>query len=158
MIFTGAEIVAELEALEITHVIWVPDSVIGLWEPALESSAQLELLRVCREGEAWPLAAGLTVAGKRPILLMQSTGLFESGDALRNVIYDLELPAFAIVGARNYLDNNSQDSAKLYAESILQAWKLDYIIVENASQRDRMARHYKRCQSQNRPGIVLLAE
>ncbi len=158
MIFSGREIVAELETLGITHVIWVPDSVMGQWEPSLESSAQLELLRVCREGEAWPLAAGLMISGVRPILMMQSTGLFESGDALRNVVYDLKLPTFAIIGARNYLNEDSKDSAKVFCESILNAWTLDYVLIDTADNKGRLAEHYKSCQSKRCAGIALLAE
>jgi len=62
-----------------------------------DKSHALTLLRVCREGEAWPLAAGLHLGGQSPLVIMQVTGLFESGDALRNVLFDLKLPIFAIL-------------------------------------------------------------
>jgi sulfopyruvate decarboxylase TPP-binding subunit len=75
--FTGPEIAATLTELGITHVVWVPDTAIGPWENALESSPLLKLIRVCREGEAWPLAAGLHLGGKTPLVVMQTTGLFE---------------------------------------------------------------------------------
>src|SRR5262245_16380002 len=101
--FTGEEIVAALLQVGITHVVWVPDSTIGPWERALQSSPQIKLIRVCREGEAWPLAAGLHLGGKVPLVLMQCTGLFESGDALRNVLFDLKLPILSLVGVRNAL-------------------------------------------------------
>src|SRR5262245_27843822 len=114
--FTGPEIVATLEELGITHVIWVPDSATGPWESSLESSNLLKLVRVCREGEAWPLAAGLRLGGASPLIVMQTTGLFESGDALRNVVFDLKLPIFALVGVRNGLAPQSRDSAKVFAE------------------------------------------
>ena len=94
--FSGSEISAVFADLQLTHVVWLPDSVMGRWEEDLES-APPELIRVCREGEAWPLAAGLLLAGQRPIVLMQTTGLFESGDALRNVLYDMQLPLFALL-------------------------------------------------------------
>ena len=42
----------------VTHVIWIPDSELGTWEPALSSDADLRLIRVCREGEAIAVAAG----------------------------------------------------------------------------------------------------
>ena len=83
--FTGQEIVHTLEQLGVSHVVWVPDSTFGTWEADLEASRRLELLRVCREGEAWPLAAGLQLGGQSPLIMMQTTGLFESGDALLEV-------------------------------------------------------------------------
>src|SRR5690348_5115113 len=116
LMFTGPEFVAALLEIGITHVVWVPDSTIGPWEAALESSRELKLIRICREGEAWPLAAGLYLGGKVPLVLMQCTGLFESGDALRNVLLDLKLPILSIIGVRNALVPDSRDSAKLYAE------------------------------------------
>ena len=91
--------------LGITHVVWLPDSAIGPWEQALDRPGTLELVRVCREGEAWAIAAGLHLAGMRPLVMIQNTGLFESGDAMRNVLFDLRLPLAAIVGYRSFLDS-----------------------------------------------------
>ena len=59
--FSGEEIVATLESMQVSHVVWLPDSTLGTWESELEASQSLQLVRVCREGEAWPLAAGLLV-------------------------------------------------------------------------------------------------
>ena len=134
MIFSGADIVAELTRLEVTHLIWIPDSDIGRWETDLESS-DIDLVRVCREGEAWPLAAGLIVGGQSPVVALQTTGLFESGDALRNVVHDLQLPVFAIIGARSWMNAQSRDSAKTYADPILRAWQLDCVLVESEADR-----------------------
>lgn len=157
MIFSENEIVTELTQLNITHVIWIPDSDLGQWESALESSP-IKLIRVCREGEAWPLAAGLLVGGQHPIVVMQTTGLFESGDALRNVVHDLKMPIFAIVGARNWLTHDSQDSAKKFGEPILRAWEIDYVIVDSKAHRSQLQFHYRQCQAAQKPGIVLVAE
>lgn len=157
MIFTGPEIVTELTQLGISHLIWVPDTDLGQWESDLDSSA-IELVRVCREGEAWPLAAGLIVGGKTPIVAIQTTGLFESGDAMRNVVHELRLPVFAIIGARNWLNSGSNDSAKKFAEPILKAWDVDFATIEIESDRPRLQEHYRHCQANNKPGAILLAE
>ena len=82
--FSGDEVAELIAELGVTHVIWLPDSGLGPWETALENSSAFRLLRVAREGEAWGLAAGLHIGGKQPLVVMQTTGLFESGDALRN--------------------------------------------------------------------------
>src|SRR2546421_10620194 len=133
--FTGPEIAITLTELGVTHVIWVPDSTTGTWEEALDSSPALRLIRVCREGEAWPLAAGLHLGGKTPLVLMQSTGLFESGDALRNVLFDLALPIFALIGVRNALVSDSRDSARTFAEPILKAWGIPYVWIRRPGDR-----------------------
>ncbi len=156
--FSGPEIVEVLENLGITHVIWVPDSTTGPWEPALMSATKLKLVRVCREGEAWPLAAGLFMGGQRPLVLMQTTGLFESGDALRNVLFDLQLPIFAIIGVRNALVADSRDSAKTFAEPILKAWGIDCAWIREPAHMPHLARHYLACQAAKRAGAAILAE
>ena len=89
---------------------------------------------------------------------MQTTGFFEAGDALRNVIHDLRLPLFAIVGARNWLTPGSTDSAKMFAEPILSAWRVSYTVIDDCEHKDRLASHYQVCKTAGVAGIVLLAE
>jgi sulfopyruvate decarboxylase TPP-binding subunit len=158
MFFSGPEIVSTLADLGVTHVVWLPDSALGPWEQALESSPELRLLRVCREGEAWPLAAGLYLGGAWPIIMMQTTGLFESGDALRNVLYDLQLPLFAILGARSWLVEGTKDSVRRFTQPILDAWGLDYILVASAGDKPSLAQHYRRCREAKKAGAAMLAE
>jgi sulfopyruvate decarboxylase TPP-binding subunit len=156
--FTGPEIVEMLEGMGITHVVWVPDSATGLWEPALEASRRIHLIRVCREGEAWPLAAGLHLGGMNPLIIMQTTGLFESGDALRNVLFDLKLPLYALIGVRNGLVANSRDSARTFAEPILKAWGLDCLWIAQPEDKPKLAWHWQACRQSRRAGAALLAE
>ena len=156
--YSANEIVAELTRLGISHVVWVPDSVIGEWEHALAASPAIELVRVCREGEAWPLAAGLLVGGKAPLVMMQTIGLFESGDAMRNVLFDMKLPVFALVGARGWLSPHSDDSARRFAEPILRAWEIDFVIIATPADKPRFAEHYLKCHAAGMPGMALMAE
>lgn len=158
MIFSGSEIAAEFASLGVTDIVWLPDSALGPWESDLESHPQLRLLRVCREGEAWPLAAGLFLGGRSPVVMMQTTGLFESGDALRNVLFDLKLPLFAFFGARSWLVENSRDTAKQFTEPILQAWGLDYALISGPQDKPRLAESYRRCQQTQQPAAILMAE
>ena len=61
--YSGEEIADSLERLGITHVVTVPDSTIGQWQSEIDSRETLEVVRVCREGEAWEVAAGLYLGG-----------------------------------------------------------------------------------------------
>ena len=158
MFISGDEIVSVLTQLGMTHVIWIPDTSLGTWESALDASPDIDLLRVCREGEAWPLAGGLILGGKTPIVMMQTTGFFESGDALRNIVFDLKLPVITIIGARNWLNSGSTDTAKTFAEPILQAWNLDYQIVASSDDKPKLADWLSRSLKMEKPGVVLLAE
>ena len=152
---TIAEFIA---SLGVTHVVWLPDSTLGPWETALTDSTQVELVRVCREGEIWPLAAGLYLGGQTPLVMMQSTGLFESGDALRNILFDLGLPLFALIGYRSFLVEESADTAKKFLEPILAAWGLDHTLIRDSEDLPRLAEFYQSCCRASRPGVALLAE
>src|SRR5439155_19098684 len=129
-----------------THVVWLPDSELGTWEVALTAQDGLPLVRVCREGEAFAVAAGLHLGGKHPVIVIQCTGLFEAGDALRNVIHDLKLPIFLIVGVRNYhahQKGQTIDSCPLFTEPIFQAWQIPYSVLDDQATADELARAYR---------------
>lgn len=157
---SGPEIVECLEAVGVTHVVWVPDSTFGLWDADLRNAKTIRLVGVCREGEAWTIAAGLHLGGARPLVVIQCTGLFESGDALRNALHDYQLPLMAMIGYRSYLSQDALpgDTAAVFTEPILKAWNLDYLFVDEASKKSQIAQHYIDCRAHGKPGIVLLAE
>lgn len=158
--FSAREFVDALRVMGITHVVGVPDSTLGEWFPAIRQSSQISLVSVCREGEAWGVAAGLFVGGASPVVLIQCTGLFESGDALRNAIHDYGLPLFGIIGYRSYLSQSSLpgDTARIFTEPILDAWRLDTVLIDSAETKPLLAAHYRACRDENKPGIALIAE
>ena len=93
----GPAVVEALQACGVTHVVWIPDSHLGRWEPELRAAGTPRLVRATREGEAVGIAGGLLLGGARPLVMIQCTGLFEAGDALRNVVHDLKLPLKLLV-------------------------------------------------------------
>jgi len=157
----GPSVVAALKECDVTHAVWIPDTELGRWEPALRADPDLQLIRVCREGEAIAVAAGLLLGGKRPIVLIQCTGLFEAGDALRNALHDLKLPLFLVVGVRSYYlhqQGKSWDSCPVFTEPIMKAWQIPYVILDNRHNAADLAAAYRQAQAENRAGAVLLAE
>lgn len=158
--FTGNEIVDLLDRLNVTHVVWLPDSTLGQWETALRDAERLHVVNVCREGETWPVAAGLHLGGARPMVMIQCTGLFESGDALRNALHDYRLPLSAIVGYRSFLNQETLpgDTCLTFAEPVLRAWNIDYRLIAERGQFEEMATHFETCRRESKPGVALLAE
>ena len=157
----GPAVAAALKRCGITHAIWIPDSEIGTWEPALSGAAGLTLLRVCREGEAFALAAGLHMGGMKPIVILQCTGLFEAGDSLRNVIHDMKVPIFFIVGIRSYYlhqQGATADTCPIFTEPIMRAWQVPYVVLDQRSSADDLANAYLQAQTEKRAGAVLIAE
>ena len=158
--FTGEQISELFEQLGITHVVTVPDSTVGQWQDAIERRGATRIVRVCREGEAWQVAAGLTLGGAKPIVLIQCTGLFESGDALRNAVHDWKLPIFSMIGYRSYLNQDTLpgDTCLVFTEPVLDAWKIDYKLITSSSQFSSLAEHYHGCRDAQRAGAILIAE
>src|ERR1043166_4411923 len=158
--FSDRQISTLLARLRVTHVVTVPDSTIGRWEPAIAGTEGVRLVRVCREGEAWAVAAGLHLGGKRPLVMIQCTGLFESGDALRNALHDWKLPIPCVIGYRSYLNQDllPGDTCLEFTERILDAWKLDYRLITAPGQLDLMRDHLAACRAAGRPGAALIAE
>ena len=157
----GPAIAAALKACGATHVIWIPDSELGQWDAALSSTPGLQLIRVCREGEAFAVAAGLYLGGQQPIILLQCTGLFEAGDALRNIIHDLKLPLFFVVGVRSWnthQQGRSADTCPVFTEPILQAWRIPYTFLERDKLAEQLAAAYRQARSERRAAAVLLPE
>lgn len=159
MTITGAAVAEVLRTMAISHVVTVPDGTIGRWEADIEG-AGIRLVRVCREGEAWAVAGGLHLGGAAPLVMIQCTGLFESGDALRNMLHEWKLPLYAIVGYRSYLnqENLPGDTSLVFTEPILAAWKLDVRFIKEGSELAGMANHYRDCQAASLPGVALIAE
>ena len=158
--FSGEQVAGLLKELGVTHVITVPDSTIGRWEAAIEQSGSVRLVRVCREGEAWQVAAGLHLGGATPLVMIQCTGLFESGDALRNVLHDWKLPVFAIIGYRSYLDQAKLpgDTCLVFTEPVLDAWRIDYRLITSPSQLGAIRDHFISCRGEGRAGAALIGE
>src|SRR5262249_29383527 len=145
----------------ITHVIWIPDSELGTWEEALSTATGLQLLRVCREGEAFALAAGLHLGGQRPLIVLQCTGLFEAGDALRNLLHDLKLPLFFVVGVRSWYAQEQgapTDTCPVFTEPILRAWQVPYVVLDRRHAAADLAAAYLQARTEQRAGAVLIAE
>jgi sulfopyruvate decarboxylase TPP-binding subunit len=157
----GPSVAAALQDCGITHVVWIPDSDVGTWEAALLTTPGLRLVRVCREGEAIAVAAGLYLGGKQPLVIVQCTGLFEAGDALRNFVHDLKLPLFFVVGVRSWYAHQEQkttDTCPVFAEPIVQAWRLPYVLLDRRHTAADLAVAYRQARSEGRAGAVLLAE
>ena len=158
--FTGEQIASLLIGLGVTHVVTLPDSTVGQWYGAIERDPRLRLVRVCREGEAWGVAGGLHLGGASPLVMIQCTGLFESGDALRNVLHDWKLPIPSIIGYRSYLNQDTLpgDTCLTFTEPVLDAWKIDYRLITDPSQLGLMRNHLADCRARSVPGAALIAE
>jgi sulfopyruvate decarboxylase TPP-binding subunit len=152
-----ASVIEELKKKNISHVVWLPDSETNFMYQLLTNEPTLDLVPVCREGETMAIAAGLWVGGKRPIVLIQNTGIFESGDSIRGLSLDLNQPLVMLVGYRGWSRHGiTNDSAARFIEHILHAWGINYYLIETDEDADRISYAIDEAERTNRPVAVLV--
>lgn len=151
-----------LEAMKkhgVTHVVWLPDSETNWLYLLMQAEPSLHLIAVSREGQAFSVAAGLSVGGKTPVILIQNTGLMESGDSLRGWGLGLNIPVVLMVGYRGWTRHGvTQDTAATYTERFLNAFGINYYLVESTADAPRIAVAFEEAQRTKRPVAVLVGD
>lgn len=91
--------IAALRRNAVSHVVTVPDWVQLALHARLEAGEPgLELVNTSNENQAVTVAAGLTLGGQRPVLVMQNQGLYNCVNTLRAVCIDARIPLVLMVG------------------------------------------------------------
>ena len=76
----------------VTHVLTIPDSETNYLYELMKEQPWLDIVPTSREGETFAIALGLSIGGKVPVVLIQNTGMMESGDSIRGMALDSRLP------------------------------------------------------------------
>lgn len=159
--------VRTLVELGASHVVGLPDNATDALWARLAEQPGITPLTVTREGEAFAVASGLWIGGKRPVVCVQGTGLLESGDALRGTAMRMGVPLVVLVGYRGWsslvragLDPGERradpttftrpdvDSVALVLEPTLDAW--------GVPRTDELEVAWRRAHGEERPVAVLL--
>jgi sulfopyruvate decarboxylase TPP-binding subunit len=134
----GASIIKEIKASGIEFVVSVPDITTseGLLRPLAEANDP-RLIRVCKEDEGVAICAGLAYCGRRSLLLIQQTGLFDSINAIRGVAVEYAQPICMMVGLLEKEPGIPPRQSKRYAvrivEPVLDAMGIVYHEIESES-------------------------
>lgn len=152
-------VLEELKKNGVTHVIWLPDSETNWLFMLMRAEPSLRLVGVTREGLAFSAAAGVWSGGKRPVILIQNTGLMESGDSLRGWALGLNVPVVLIVGYRGWTRHGvTSDTAATYTERFLNAFGINYYLVEDDTDAPRISIAFEEARKAKRPVAVLVAD
>jgi sulfopyruvate decarboxylase subunit alpha len=165
----------ELRAQRVTDVVGLPDnSSAALFALLGGGGAPIRLHTVTREGEAFALAAGLWMGGARPMVLIQNTGLLESGDSLRGTVMRMRVPIVCVVTYRGYakmkrvlggaptviepalISRNDLDSVAVVTEPTLAAWGLPCELLSSEADLPRLREAFRRSDEQACPVGLLL--
>ena len=135
-------VLREMKKNGVTHVVWLPDSETNWLYLLMKAEPSLTLVGVNREGLAFSAASGIAAGGKTPLILIQNTGLMESGDSLR--------------GWTRHGVNT--DTAATYTERFLNAFGIQYYLVEDGSDAGRISIAFDEAKKTRRPVAVLVAD
>src|SRR5260370_31934918 len=124
-------VLGEMKKKGVSHVGWLPDSETNWLYLLMKAEPSLRLVGVSREGHACSIAAGMSTAGAKPLILIQNTGMMESGDSLRGWLLGLNIPVVLMVGHRGWTGHGvNQDRAATYTERFPMAFGMNYKLVE----------------------------
>lgn len=133
-----------LVQLGVSHVVGIPDNTSGALFHETVRHPTLRLVTATREGEAIAIASGLWLGGASPLVVIQNTGLLESGDAIRGTALRMRAAVPMVVTARGYakmaaagfgpdtpktvenLTRPDVDSTALLTEPTLDAWGVPF--------------------------------
>jgi sulfopyruvate decarboxylase subunit alpha len=159
----------------VTDVVSLPDNSSAALLVLLRESADIRLLSVTREGEAFALAAGLWMGGRNPLVLIQNTGLLESGDSLRGTLLRMRIPVVCLVTYRGYakllrwgasppepspeiLSRPELDSVAVMTEPTLRAWGVPFDFLHTDSDISRISAAFAQAQQSSAPAAVLVTQ
>jgi len=152
-------VLSQMKQNGVTHVVWLPDSETNWLFVLMKEEPSLTLVGVNREGLAFPAAAGLSIGGRTPVILIQNTGLMESGDSLRGWGLNLDVPVVLMVGYRGYTRHGvNTDTAAIYTERFLNAFGIQYYLVEGDEDAPRISIAFEEAKRTKRPVAVLVAD
>ena len=152
-------LIEEFKKNGVTHVITIPDSETNYLYELMAKEPWLDIVPVSREGETMGIALGLNIAGKVPVCLIQNTGMMESGDSIRGMALDAGFPLVMVVGYRGWTRHgNTVDTAATYTEPFLHAFRINYYLVEQDEDGDRISAAFKEARATKRPVAVLIGD
>jgi sulfopyruvate decarboxylase TPP-binding subunit len=152
-------VLEEMKKNGVTHVVWLPDSETNWLYLLMKAEPSLTLIPVSREGQAFSTAAGLAIGGKKPVILIQNTGLMESGDSLRGWAIGMNIPVVLMVGYRGWTRHGiTRDTAATYTERFLNAFGVNYYLIENNADSERISFAFDEAERTRRPVAVLVGD
>ena len=160
-----------------THLVGLPDTISSSLVDAAEADPATGYVPVTREGEAFAVAAGLWIGGGEPVVIVQNTGLLESGDSLRGTVARMGVPVLCLVTYRGHrkmtaagmgpafdppdranLVRPDVDSTALLTEPTLRTWGVPTLIMASDEDVAGVIDLWARARRESRPVVALLRE
>ena len=149
-----------LKAQEIRVIAHVPDQVLAPLIRRLEADAFFEVVRLTREEEGVGVVSGGYLGGLRGALLMQSSGLGNSVNALAGLAMAYQIPFLLIISPRGRLSefNPSQVPMGRAVPKVLDALDIETVTLERQAELvEQFDQAAKTCFSTSRPVALIVS-
>ena len=155
---TGAALAALLEAQGYDFFTGVPCSMIESLIATLETHPRLPYVPAVREDVAVGLAAGAWLAGRRPMVLMQNSGLGTSLNALVSLSLMYRLPALVLVTWRGHRGQDAPEHLLMgeISPSLLELIRIPYRVLSSKTLADDVAWGRAESERLSQPVVLLL--
>lgn len=161
---TASAAVSALLRAGVDHVITVPDWVqLSLHTRLQQGVAGIRMLNACNENQCVTAAAGLTIAGRKPLLMMQNQGLYNCINTLRAVCLDAHVPLVFLVGQFGREFGNigadpgqSRRTMVRIMEPVLDALGVPWMRLDSDADLDRLDQAYEIAQQRRNAAVLLV--
>ena len=140
-----------------THICAVPCSFAkNVINSTINNGNMIEYLPCASEAVACSVAAGLKMSGKKPIVIVQSSGLPNMGSCITSLLIPYEIRFPIIVSWRTYEDGGSEIQHQHLANrliDLIDAYGYSYSILDKNSLVQTMSQ-IKECENQNKICIL----
>ena len=129
------EVCRGLAGLDVREVVYVPDNPLSHVLRALaDDHPGMGTTLATREEEAFGIAAGLYLGGKLPAVMLQSSGLGNSLNALTSLLLPYQIPVLMVISMRGDLGewNAAQVPMGRALRSILESIDIPHVTAESA--------------------------
>ena len=148
----GKVIIQGMKDAGINFVSALPDSWLTSCLEEVRNDSAFTYVRVVNESQGIAVCAGAWLGGKKPAVLHQNTGLFESGDSLRGLGLGFPLPLLLLIGYRGWRrEAPVTDSAAIFTEPVINAWGIRHYFVETDADLGSISLADREAQQTNRP-------
>jgi sulfopyruvate decarboxylase subunit alpha len=131
----AAGVCAGIHAAGSRHVVYVPDNPLShVLRVLADEYRDIRTTLATREEEAFGIAAGLYLGGVRPTVMLQSSGLGNSLNAVSSLLLPYGIPALAIISMRGEDDewNPAQGPMGRAVRPIFDALGVPHVTIQTA--------------------------
>lgn len=124
--------VKEMKAAGINFVASLPDSGLGEMYWLCKDDPAFQFVPVQNEGEGVAVVAGAWLGGKRPIMLMEASGLRVASEALARLGMGIGIPALLMISYRGSIGDGNWWAVNqaVVLEPLLKALHIPYCILD----------------------------